>query len=246
MFFTAQLGSRWFDKRIGVAVADSRRGPFEYCGNGPLLHADPTSEVYDSVGQDDACVIRRDGRYWLYFKGYGLAEDNIVNNQICLATAEQLTGPYERFGENPVTQSHTGCVWPHRGGVALISDMHPLTVQYSDDGRHFRKAPGATVSTDNPDLQPGLNACRHYWHVGISDPGVFAGDGSTPSEGTERVPWGISQLPDVEHAPTGALPPHSYPFLVRFDCGPARKTEKPSGVPASAKNGYHADEQLGH
>ncbi len=229
MFFTGQLGPRWFDKRIGLAVADNCRGPFKHHGNGPLLPADSDSEVYDSVGQDDACVLRRDGQYWLYFKGYGFdkVENKIVNNQICIATAAELTGPYERFGNNPVTQSHTGCAWPHRQGVALISDRHPSTVRYSDDGRHFQKASEVTVSTEELHLRASLDACRHYWGVGIADPGVFLCEGSTGWEGGKGVSWGISQLPDVEYAPAGALQAHHYPFLVRFDCGLTQETEQP-------------------
>jgi len=70
--------------------------------------------------------------------------------------------------------------------------------------------------------------------LGLSsaDPGVFVCDGSAASEGGEGVPWGISQLPDVEHAPAGGLQAHHYPFLVRFDCGLRQETEQPAASDA--------------
>lgn len=209
MFFTANVGSEYFDKWIGIAVADRPEGPFTYIGNGALLPAD--TDVFDSVGQDDACVFRRDGRYWLYFKGYSFnkAENRVINNQFCLATADSITGPYVRYRNNPVTQSHTGCVWPHRNGVALISDAEPLSVQYSDDGKQFSRRAVATVTIDDPSLQEAVAACKKYWHVEISNPGTYWDENG--------MYWGISQLPDVEYAPADALEPHWYPFFVRFD-----------------------------
>ena len=209
MFFTSQVGKEYLDKRVSLAVADRPEGPFRYQGDGPLLPA--VGDVFDFVGQDDACVIHRDGRYLFYFKGYSYDKerDVAVNNQLCLSVADRIYGPYTRIDDNPVARSHTGCVWPQAGGVALISDAGPVSVEYGDDGKHFPDHNDVKVAVDDPDLPASVEASLDLWHVEISDPGVFwEGDG---------ISWGISQLPDVENAPKDGLPPHWYPFFVRFD-----------------------------
>ena len=211
MFFTAYVGPKYLDKRIGIAVADRPEGPFEYQGAGPLLPAVSDVDVFDSVGQDDACVLHRSGRYWLYFKGYALGkkENRVVNNQICLATADSITGPYVRHAKNPVATSHTGCLWPHREGVALLSDKGPLAVYYGDDGENFLQYSNINVTTDDPSLQESVEASKKYWHVEFCDFGLLWDK--------KGMSWGIAQVPDVENAPEGGLEPHWYPFLVRFD-----------------------------
>jgi hypothetical protein len=211
MFFTAYIGAQYLDKRIGIAVADRPEGPFTYLGDGPLLPAVSDIDVFDSVGQDDACVIRRDGHYLCYFKGYTFnkEENKVVNNQICLATADNLAGPYERFRNNPVAQSHTGCVWPHRTGVALISDAAPLSIHYSDDGERFSRSIVLSVTIDDPSLLKAVEASKKYWYGEICDPGLYWDENG--------MSWGIAQMPDIENAPDGGLPPPWYPFFARFD-----------------------------
>ena len=138
---------------IGVAVADSPSGPWtKFVGN-PVLRTGSVPS-WDSHRVDDACLIVREGRYWLYFKGreMGLSPRE---TRMGLAVADQPLGPYEKVVGNPLIDGgHEVLVWRQGPGVAaLLQPNGPEggTLQYSEDGLHFRacaklsppQAPGA-------------------------------------------------------------------------------------------------------
>ena len=211
MFFTAQAGTTYLDKWVGLAVADRPEGPFAYLGDGPLLPGPVQPDGIDPVGQDDSCVLTHGGKYLLYHKkyGYDVKKKAVVNNRICLAVSEHIEGPYEYVTADPVAPSHTGCAWPQDEGVALLSDAGPLSLYFSVDGERFSKHTDMTVTLGDSSLGEDVAASKRLWHAEMCDPGVFVD--------SERMSWGISQLPDVENAPDGAALPNWYPFLVRFD-----------------------------
>ncbi len=173
---------------IGIAVADSPRGPWVRFEGNPVLRPSDNPEIFDSMRVDDTCLIVRDGKYWMYYKGRQM---NRKPNQtrMGLAIASEPTGPYIKHSENPVLDSgHEVCVWPHGNGVGcLVSKVGPQgnTLQYSDGGVHFQK-----IADTSPPSAPGPFRADNFV------------DGAGPG-----VTWGISM---AHH--------HSWPYLVRFDC----------------------------
>ncbi len=151
---------------IGVAYADSPAGPWTKCAGNPVLGTgqDP---AWDSHRVDDACLVVRNGRYWLYYKGRekGLSPRE---TRMGLAMAEQPLGPYRKVAENPLIEGgHEVCVWRQGAGVAaLVQPNGPEggTLRYSEDGIHFRpcaavkppQAPGPYRADDFREDRPGI------------------------------------------------------------------------------------------
>ena len=225
MFFTARCGPSIWNKRVGLAIADNPEGPFKHYGNKPLLGATPESKVFDNIGQDDPCVLKRDGKYWLYFKAYGFdpkANEKLyptkeLYNVICLAVADAPCGPYKRWKKNPLTRSHadylwshTGCLWPHRQGVAMVSDNWHQSIKYSDDGITFHETTKLKSTTDSKRIKAAFEVRNGH---AISDPAVYCPE-LTSKEYGSGIRWGLSQL--YEPIPSGRST--NQPFIVRFDC----------------------------
>lgn len=173
---------------LGMAVSDSPDGPWTKFEGNPILRPS-TGNAIDSHRVDDACLIVKDSKYWLYYKGRqkGLSP---AETKMCLATSVFPTGPYEKSLLNPIIPSgHEVCVWPHRQGVAaMIAGCGPQanTIQYSSDGLHFHR-----VAEIHSPSAPGPYREDNY------------ADGSGPG-----ITWGLCQ--DTCSA--------DRPFLLRFDC----------------------------
>ena len=69
MYFGAHPGDPVHEKHIAVAVSDSPDGPFRHSELPPVLSPVKDGVAFDSLLVDDPCVIRREGRYWMYYKG---------------------------------------------------------------------------------------------------------------------------------------------------------------------------------
>ena len=187
---------------IGIAVADGPDGPWRRFDGNPVLVPEKDPNYFDSFRADDACLIRRDGKYWLYYKGrqLGLTPGQ---TKMGIAIAEQPTGPYVKVQENPVVDSgHEVLVWPQGRGVAsatLGAGPQRSTWQYAPDGLHFR--PVGRI------FRP------------LHAPGAFRADRFEESYLGTGITWG------VEHA---RLPGSNGLSLVRFDAvygePPARAT----------------------
>ena len=226
MFYTAHLGPDYVNKRIGLAVADNPAGPFRHIGLGPLLNAGTDSGVFDSLGQDDSCVLQREDEFWWYFKGYGINPETRrpINNRLCLAISDSIEGPYVRCADNPVTWSHTGCLWPHGNGVAMLSDVvdisgnqtYPPCIQYSRDGIHFVRGAEIQATAADADIEDAMALSVKHWGVKIIDAGVYSPKNSYPEETEGGMSFGLCQLPDGVNAPDATHPERS-PFIVRFD-----------------------------
>lgn len=130
-------------RHLGLAVADSPYGPWRRVSGNPVLSPGTNKDDWDSTLVDDAHLLVRNGKYWLYYKGGG---QNVTadTTKWGLAVAGRPEGPYIKHEGNPVLHSgHTVCVWPHRRGVAaLVDNAGPerFTVQWSEDGIHFERA----------------------------------------------------------------------------------------------------------
>ena len=173
---------------IGVASAETPDGPWRKYEDNPVL-TPGAGDAFDSHRVDDACLIVRDGRYWLYYKGRqkGLGPGQ---TKMGVAVADRPTGPFAKSELNPIINSgHEVCVWPHGTGVAaLLAPVGPQggTLQYSPDGLHFE-----IQSKVTPPQAPGPYREDHYRDA--------------PGPG---ITWGLA------HDDRS----YDRPFLVRFDC----------------------------
>jgi hypothetical protein len=181
---------------IGIAASDSPEGPWVRLESNPVLRPSDDPTEFDSLRVDDSCLIVRDGKCWLYYKGRQWGR-TWRETKMGVALADQPTGPYVKRRANPVVDSgHEVLVWPHRGGVAaLISPTGPQarTEQYAPDGIHFRA-------------------------VGRSEevpyaPGAYRPDAFDDTRHGYGIRWGISMVHDADL------------YLVHYECdmaAPAR------------------------
>nr|WP_246117985.1 family 43 glycosylhydrolase [Adhaeretor mobilis] len=132
------------DSTIGIAVSDSPEGPWERLATNPALKNSDKREDFDSHLVDDACLIKRDGKYWFYYKGRQLGKSP-AQTQMGLAIADHPQGPYVKHEENPVIPgNHEVLVWPQGTGVAaMIGKVGPKeitnSILYAEEGIRFTK-----------------------------------------------------------------------------------------------------------
>ena len=148
LFYTAvpkpfvNSGTEITKTAIGIAVSESPDGPWSKLETNPILRASDDPKHFDSLRIDDSCLIVRDGKYWLYYKGRQWG-DTPANTKMGVAIADQPTGPYVKHDMNPLIRGgHEVLVWPHAEGVvALIGTVGPKgianTLQYAADGVTF-------------------------------------------------------------------------------------------------------------
>ena len=174
---------------IGIAQSSSPNGPWQRVGSEPILTPSSDPDRFDSHRVDDACVVRRDGQFWLYYKGRQIAKTP-GQTKMGLARSDNPAGPYRKHLPGPVVGSgHEVCIWPHGVGVAAI--MAPVgpegsSLLYSADGLHFE-----TIARIKPPMAPGPYR-EDRWE-----------DGRGPG-----ITWGICMAIDRET---------KWPYLVRFD-----------------------------
>ncbi len=172
---------------IGYAVADKPDGPWRKPKDNRLIS--PDAGKWDSLIVDDAHVIVRGGKCWLYYKG-GHGTIKPADTKWGLAVADKITGPYVKSKHNPLVGGHTVCLWRHRGGIAALIDSAGTerhTVQWSPDGIHFTRA--AKISLVHTGCGP-------------FDPDAFTDDGYG-----NGITWGVAQRSDRRSL-----------HLVRFEC----------------------------
>ena len=184
---------------IGVAVSDSPDGPWQRVGDDPILLASDDPQDFDSMRVDDACLIVRNGRYYLYFKGRQW-DNTPGNTKMGVAIAERPQGPYIKHEKNPIVEGgHEVLVWPYgEGVVALISTVGAgvaRTLQYSDDGINFAKM---------ADM-----------HRVPSAPGAYRPEAFTDSGRGEMIEWGL-HIGRLSGHPAGDYSRY-VPFLERFE-----------------------------
>lgn len=187
-FTNDEGGSEGTRTAIGIASSKSPRGPWSRVSENPVLRPDDDPEKFDSMRVDDACLVVRDGKYWMYYKGRQMNRSP-VETKMGLAIADVPTGPFTKHSDNPVLDSgHEVCVWPHGDGVGcLVCDVGSQgnTLQYSDNGIRFQKVADS---------------------VPPEAPGPFRSDKFVDGEGP-GITWGLAMK---SH--------HSWPYLIRFDC----------------------------
>jgi beta-xylosidase len=177
---------------IGLAISASPNGPWKKLETNPVLRTSDDPSQFDSLRVDDACMIVRDQKYWLYYKGRQW-NNTPMNTKMGVAIAEHPDGPYVKHAGNPIIHGgHEVMVWPYQKGVvALIGAVGPKgiakTLQYAPDGLAFSKM-------QDLDKVP-------------SAPGAYRANAFTNQEKDSMIQWGL-------HIGTEQK---SLPFLERFD-----------------------------
>ncbi len=114
---------------IGVALADSPDGPWRRFEGNPILERSDKPEDFDSFRVDDAALVIRGGKIWLYYKGRSLIHgaSGPSKTQMGVAVAASPTGPFLKQEANPLHPGHEVMVcrtagawrrWPPRPGRA--------------------------------------------------------------------------------------------------------------------------------
>lgn len=164
------------DSKIGIAVADSPDGPWQRLSSNPAITNSDDPAHFDSHLIDDACLIVRDGKYWLYYKGRQQGKGP-GQTKMGVAIAQKPEGPYVKYQGNPVIQgNHEVAVWPQGTGVAaMIGTTGPKeitrSILYAEDGLNFTK----THSVQNVPTAAG----------------TYRPEAFTDSDKGEQPDWGV-------------------------------------------------------
>jgi len=120
----------------GALLAVERPRTARSGGDEPILVPTPAETgAFDSFRVDDAALVLRDGRVWLYYKGRAQG-GSPSGTCMGLAVAERPEGPYVRVGSGPVQpEGHEVLVWEHAGGVVSLVTNAGSGVWFSDGDR---------------------------------------------------------------------------------------------------------------
>lgn len=123
---------------IGVAVSDSPDGPFIRSNINPVIIVSKDSSAFDSYRVDDAALLVRNGRYWLYYKGrsiiHGLKGPS--KTKMGVAFASNPEGPYKKYDKAILDRSHEVLIWNYRNGVKTLASISS-TIEFAPDGLKF-------------------------------------------------------------------------------------------------------------
>lgn len=120
---------------IGLAVADSPDGPFVRVANNPVWEISKDSTDFDSFRIDDASLLVRDNKIWLYYKGRQWGK-GARDTKMGVAYADSPEGPYEKHPGPILDKSHEVLIWSKNGGVASLASINS-TINWAADGVHF-------------------------------------------------------------------------------------------------------------
>lgn len=191
MFYTG-VGVEFAEGRTskrccGIAVSDSPDGLFCRIGTEPVLQWGEDG-CWDDEAVDDVSAIYWNGRWMIYYKGSTLTDQDADHTQLGLAYADAITGPYVRHENNPLIRGHAFSIWPHKGGLCLLTGLKhkkdegsiyagdwndPKGVQYlyySDDGIHFETCAPVNNRASGIYVPEGENGndIRNFWGVSVA------------------------------------------------------------------------------
>lgn len=123
---------------IGLAVADNPNGPFTRVANNPVLTISDTSEDFDSYRIDDASLLVRDEKVWLYYKGRCILDGKKGPNRtkMNVASADRPEGSFTKHDGALLEKSHEVLIWNQDGGVASLASINS-TINFAPDGLSF-------------------------------------------------------------------------------------------------------------
>jgi predicted GH43/DUF377 family glycosyl hydrolase len=91
---------------IGVVVSDSPEGPFKRTSEEPVLKVGKEHNAFDSYRVDDACMLIRDGKVWLYYKGRSASKGSSgpAHTRMGVAIADKPDGPFTKLNDGKCVQ----------------------------------------------------------------------------------------------------------------------------------------------
>ncbi len=164
---------------IGVAKSDRPEGPFIRCSDHPVIAVSENHEFFDSYRVDDAVLLKKDKKFWLYYKGrkYSDGKSGPAHTQMGIAFASKPDGQFEKYEGNPILdKSHEVFLWKQNRGVACLASIS-CTFEYAEDGLDF---------TSNPIAIPIERNKRP------NAPGAYRAD--LTGDAPEELTWGISMI----------------------------------------------------
>jgi beta-xylosidase len=183
---------------IGLTVSDSPDGPFVRVSSKPTLEISDTIDLFDSYRIDDACMVYRNNKYYLYYKGRSRKDgkEGPKHTKLGVAIADKPEGPYTKHENNPIIKSgHEVMVWPYQEGIMALLSSHGQegkTLQFSEDGINFKKV--GSFGDDYPKA-----------------PGSYrVGNFKDASKQKDGISWGISMF-------YGDRKNNKWPHLFRYE-----------------------------
>jgi len=204
---------------MGMSWADSPDGPWHRAKE-PVLRPDDSGQwlgdvddrgkvkeygAWDSHKVHDPCLIIRNGKYWLYYKGApkGRGHHSDLGIAWGVAIADRPEGPFIKSPLNPITNSgHEVLVWPYREGVAALittDGYEKNTIQYAPDGLNFEIKSHVAIPPDAA--------------------GVYCPDAYTNTTDGKGFTWGLCHVEQREED-------NPWPYLIRFECDLSREVER--------------------
>ena len=175
---------------IGLAKSDTPNGKFRRVYKDPILKVTDVPEHFDSYRVDDAALLYRDGKYWLYYKGRSMVhgEKGPLGTKMGVAFSTTIEGPYQKHGPPILDKSHEVLIWPWQDGVAALASFSS-TLEYAPDGIDFL-SDKKMVKVENRPIAPG----------------AFRPELTQISHSSDGMDWGISMIHNGDEC-----------YLIRFN-----------------------------
>ena len=176
---------------IGLAVADSPSGPFTKISKDPILEVSVEHEKFDSYRIDDASLLFRHGKFWLYYKGRSRThgQGGPAYTQMGVAFSENIEGPFEKYVKPILPTSHEVLIWSYKNGVAALASISS-TLEFAPDGLDFLTDKKAIKVENRPNA-----------------PGAFRPELTQLASDEKGISWGISMIHNGNEA-----------YLIRYNC----------------------------
>lgn len=176
---------------IGLVVADFPAGPFTRISKKPILEISQEDEKFDSYRIDDASLLFRHGKYWLYYKGRSRkhGQGGPAQTQMGVAFSENIKGPFRKYGKPVLPTSHEVMIWPYKNGVAALASISS-TLEFAPDGLDFLTDKKFIKVVNRPNA-----------------PGAFRPELTQLQFDENGISWGISMVHNGDEA-----------YLIRYDC----------------------------
>ncbi len=178
------------------------------------------TDAFDSYRIDDAVLLLREGKYWLYYKGRNLqhAETGPGKTMMGVAFSDSPQGPYTRYQHNPILdKSHEVMVWKQGQGVACLASISS-TFEYAPDGLDFTTDPlNLKIPAQDRPMAPG-----------VYRPDLTEGDVEKAG-----LTWGISMVHNGDEA-----------YLIRWKNGQEKVLVHSLDELKSAIKNYHAGSEI--
>ena len=128
---------------IGLLVSDSPEGPWERAVDKPLLCRSDNPEDWDYDMMNNPYPLYYKGKWFIYYKSRNEELSGSGRTLQGVAVANNITGPYVKFKDNPICDGHGSFVWAWRGGITMLPFGMGGGIHWSPDGLHWH-------NVDNP------------------------------------------------------------------------------------------------